>query len=139
MKTLSTLSQISALLLFLLFFIFSESVYSQDNDRRPVLHELVVKVVGDEWRVVYINDETKSTVTAKRNDRISWSAEGSDISLQFDGQLFGGNSYTIGDGNSLMRPVAPGAAHGEYIYAVFIHSDLVFARGESPPRIIVER
>lgn len=137
MKTISTYFAGFLILLFTL--ISSEALAQEQLDgRQSVLHELVVKKIGDEWRVVYKNDETKSTVRAKRNDRIRWTAEGSDISIQFDNRLFGGNPVQVPNTETRTRPVAPGAAAGEYIYAVFVHSDMVFARGESPPRIIID-
>lgn len=138
-KSLTTFTTTIVLVLFSAF--FSDVLYAQPpaDENQSELHELVVKVIDDEWRVVHKNDESKSTITVKKNDRVSWTAEGSDISLQFDESLFGGSSFTIKNGKSKMRPVAPGAKAGEYIYAVFIHSAQVFARGESPPIIIVDR
>lgn len=137
MKIKSIIAFVSVLVLFPVSNVLFAQSQSEDN--QSVLHELVVKVVDDEWRVVYKNDETKSTVVAKKNDRVSWAAEGSDISFQFDESLFGGSSFEVADGDSLMRPLAPGAKVGEYIYAVFVRGAGVFAKGESPPRIIIER
>ena len=137
MKIKSIITIAAALVLFFI----SNVLYAQapPTDNRSVLHEMVVKMVDEEWRVVYKNDETKSTIVAKKNDRVSWTAEGSDISFQFDESLFGGSSFEIADGDSLMRPLAPGAKVGEYIYAVFVRGEGVFAKGESPPRIIIGR
>ncbi len=137
MKIKSIITIAAALVLFFI----SNVLYAQapPTDNRSVLHEMVVKMVDEEWRVVYKNDETKSTIVAKKNDRVSWTAEGSDISFQFDESLFGGSSFEIADGDSLMRPLAPGAKVGEYIYAVFVRGAGVFAKGESPPRIIIDR
>lgn len=137
MKIKSIIAFVSVLVLFPVSNVLFAQSPSEDN--QSVLHELVVKVVDEEWRVVYKNDETKSTIVAKKNDRVSWTAEGSDISFQFDESLFGGSSFEVEDGDSLMRPLAPGARVGEYIYAVFVRGAGVFAKGESPPRIIIDR
>ncbi|WP_133120232.1 hypothetical protein [Rhodohalobacter barkolensis] len=137
MKIKSIIAFVSVLVLFPVSNVLFAQSQSEDN--QSILHELVVKMVDDEWRVVYKNDETKSTVLAKKNDRVSWTAEGSDISFQFDESLFGGSSFELEDGESLMRPLAPGAKVGEYIYAVFVRGAGVFAKGESPPRIIIDR
>ncbi|MFO7846321.1 MAG: hypothetical protein R6V27_07160 [Balneolaceae bacterium] len=137
MKIKSIIAFVSVLVLFPVFNLLFAQSPSEDN--QSVLHELVVKVVDEEWRVVYKNDETKSTIVAKKNDRVSWTAEGSDILFQFDESLFGGSDFEVADGDSLMRPLAPGAKVGEYIYAVFVRGAGVFAKGESPPRIIIDR
>ena len=134
------IKSIIALLSLFVLFPVTNVLFAQSppESNQSVLHELVVKVVNEEWRVVYKDDETKSTVVAKKNDRVSWTAEGSDISFQFDESLFGGSSFELEDGESLMRPLAPGAKIGEYIYAVFVRGAGVFAKGESPPRIIID-
>lgn len=137
MKIKSVYIKTAAVIFFTASFFFQTAIV-QAQDNGSVLHELVVKVIDDEWRVVHKQDESKSTIVVKRNDRISWTVEGSRVSMQFDPSLFGGNTWDVEDGDTFMRPVAPSARLGEYTYAVFIHSDQVFARGESPPRIIVE-
>ncbi|TVP99422.1 MAG: hypothetical protein EA359_17085 [Balneolaceae bacterium] len=128
--------------MFLFFGLFSEAILAQNpgNQNRPTEHNLVVKKINDEWRVVYRDDETRSTVVVSRGDRVRWVVEGSGASFQFeDENLFGGNTRTVRAGNPLVLAVGNGARIGTYVYAVFIHTDQVFARGESPPRIIVER
>lgn len=125
--------------LFLVFGLFSEMVQAQPENR-PTEHTLVIKKINDEWRVVHADDETKSTIVVNRRDRIRWVVEGSGASFQFDDEnLFGGNTRVIQEGNPLVLAVGNSARIGAYTYAVFIHTDQVFARGESPPRIIVER
>ncbi|MCH8558504.1 MAG: hypothetical protein LAT84_11800 [Balneolia bacterium] len=138
MRLKSIILKLTAVIFLLYSGLLVQESVAQTPDEGSVLHELVVKVIDGEWRVVHKDDPTKSTVTVKRNDRISWTAEGSIISMQFD-ELFGGNSFVVEDGETFQRPVAPGARLGEFTYSVFIHEAMVFARGESPPRIIVVR
>jgi hypothetical protein len=128
--------KITAAVILLYSGLLVQESFAQSPDDGSVLHELVVKVIDDEWRVVHKDDPSISTVVVKRNDRIRWTVEGSKISMQFD-ELFGGNSFDVDDGNTFQRPVAPSVRLGEFTYSVFIHEDMVFARGESPPRIIV--
>ncbi|CAN5467368.1 hypothetical protein BH23BAC3_BH23BAC3_30560 [soil metagenome] len=142
MKTKSLYTQFLAIGIIMLFSLFSEPVAAQGRgeDRRPTEHNLVIKIIDNEWRVVLRDDESRSTVIAKRGDRIRWSVEDSDASFQFeDENLFGNNTRTVKAGNLLVLAVGDGARVGSYTYAVFIHKDLRFARGESPPRIFVAR
>jgi hypothetical protein len=46
-------------------------------------YKVVVKIIGDEWRVVLEDDESQSDVTVRRGDRIRWTVEGSDASFAF--------------------------------------------------------
>ncbi len=102
------------------------------------LHELVIKQIDGEWRVVRKDDESTGTIFVKPGDRVRWTAEGSDLSFQFDDQaLFGDGSRSIRDGNMLNLVVGRSARVGTYTYAVFVHNDFVYARGDSPPRIFV--
>ena len=91
------IKSIIALVAVFVLFLIPNVLFAQSpaNANRSILHEMVVKMVDDEWRVVYKNDETKSTIVAKKNDRVRWTAEGSDISFQFDESLFGGSSFEI--------------------------------------------
>jgi len=142
MKKKSTYVTALTIGMILIFGFFSETVLAQnpDNPNRPTEHNLVVKQINDEWRVVNPEDETRSTIVVKRGDRVRWVVEGSDASFQFeDENLFGGNIRTVRAGNPLVLAIANGARIGLHAYAVFIHTDMVFAKGESPPKIIVER
>lgn len=142
MKKKSTYVTVSTIGIILFFGFLSETLVAQnpDNPNRPTEHNLVVKQINEEWRVVNREDETTSTIVVKRGDRIRWVVEGSDASFQFeDENLFGGNTRTVSAGNPLLLAIGNGARIGSHAYAVFIHTDMVFAKGESPPRIIVER
>jgi hypothetical protein len=110
------------------------------NPNRPTEHNLVVTKVNDEWRVIVRDNHERSTIIVNRGDRIRWTVEESDASFQFeDESLFGGNTRTVRSGNPLVLAVGNNARIGSHTYAVFVHSDHVFARGESPPRIFVQR
>lgn len=115
--------------------------FSQDNnnpDQRRVEYTLVVKVINDEWRVVFEDDHTKSDVTLRRGDRIRWVVEGSDASFQFpDVRIFGDGTRVVRAGNPLVMAVSAQSPRGEFPYAVFVHEAMTYARGQSPPRIIV--
>jgi hypothetical protein len=111
---------------------------NQDQDQGRVEYTLVVKVINDEWRVVLEDDYLKSDVTVRRGDRIKWEVEGSDASFQFpDSRIFGENTRVLKDGNSLVLAVSARSPRGEFPYTVFVHESMTYARGQSPPRIIV--
>jgi len=115
-------------------------VDEQNTTDQPssALHELTIKQIDGEWRVVRNDDESTGTIFVRPGDRVRWTAEGSDLSFQFDDEaLFGDGSRTIRDGNRLNLVVGRSARVGTYTYAVFVHSDFVYARGDSPPRIFV--
>jgi len=142
MKIKSSDTTIVAIGVFLFFGLYSEVLPAQSrgNQNQPTEHNLVVKMINDEWRVVLRDDETRSTVIVRKGDRIRWTVEGSDASFQFEDEgLVGHSTRTLRAGNPMVLAVGNGARIGSYTYSVFIHKDLTFARGESPPRIIVER
>jgi len=142
MKIKSAYTLKVAIGVFLFFWLFSEALQAQNqgNQNQPTEHNLVVKLIDDEWRVVVRDDETRSIIVVNRRDRIRWEVEGSDASFQFeDESLFGGNARTVRDGNPLVLAIGNSARIGSHAYAVFVHTDMVFARGESPPRIFVQR
>ncbi len=102
-------------------------------------HRVAIKVINDEWRVVLADNESQSDVTARRGDRIRWSVEGSDASFQFsDERVVGHSTRIVRDGTPLVLAVSKKASNGTHTYEVFIHKDQTYARGQSPPRIIVQ-
>ncbi|WP_194973329.1 hypothetical protein [Aquiflexum lacus] len=107
-------------------------------DQGRVEYRVVVKIIGDEWRVVLEDDESKSDVTLRRGDRIRWIVEGSDASFAFpDIRIFGQETRDVKDGNPLVMAVSANSPKGTFAYTVFIHESMTYARGQSPPRIIV--
>lgn len=106
--------------------------------RQAVEYKLVVKVIDGEWRVVFPDDETKSDVTLRRGDRIRWVVEGSDASFAFpDIKIFGLETRDVKDGNPLVMAISANSPRGTFPYTVFIHEAMTYARGQSPPRIII--
>lgn len=135
--------QIFAFLSSLLFFSIQNSSYflveeQLDPEPQPVEYRLVVKIIDDEWRVVFEDDETKSDVTLRRGDRIRWVVEGSDASFAFpEVRIFGLETRDVKDGNPLVMAISANVPDGTYTYSVFVHEGMTYARGQSPPRIII--
>lgn len=120
-------------------FSLNDNQMDQDQDQRRVEYTLVVKVINDEWRVVLEDDYSKSDVSVKRGDRIKWVVEGSDASFQFpDARIFGENTRVVKDGNSLVLAISARSPRGEFPYTIFVHESMTYARGQSPPRIIIK-
>lgn len=137
--------KILTFVLFIPLFIFSGQNYQYFGDltylepeQGRVEYRVVVKIIGDEWRVVLEDDESKSDVTLRRGDRIRWIVEGSDASFAFpDIRIFGQETREIKAGNPLVMAVSANSPKGTFAYSVFIHESMTYARGQSPPRIIV--
>lgn len=100
------------------------------------------------WKVVDATDTSNTQIKVKKKDTIVWKIEGTDAVFQFPQQLFDpadstdaladGYTKTVKDGHKLKLKVRSDAASGIYEYAVFCKTDGVFARGSSPPKIIVQ-
>jgi len=123
----------------ILSLIFSGFSSHQQPDQAPVTeYRLVIKKIDNVWRVVHEDDETKSDVVVNRGDRIRWIPVGSDASFQFDDErLVGHSTRIVRDGRPLVLAIGREAPKGIHTYAVFMHKDLEFAVGQSPPRLIV--
>jgi hypothetical protein len=116
----------------------NDGTVDQEQDQRRVEYTLVVKLINNEWRVVFEDDYSKSDVTLRRGDRIKWVVEGSDVSFQFpDARIFGEGIRVVRTGNSMVIAVSANSPLGTFPYAVFVHESMTYARGQSPPRIIV--
>ncbi len=128
--------------IFCLFSIHGNPISSNDGDadqdQAREEYTLVVKLIDNEWRVVYENDYSRSDVTVRKGDRIRWVVEGSDVSFQFpDVRIFGDGIKMVRAGNSLVMAVSANSPTGNFPYAVFVHESMTYARGQSPPRILV--
>ncbi len=133
---------------FLITFLYVLSIYNQestftgievDPDQGRVEHRVVVKIINDEWRVVLEGNNSKSDVTLRRGDRIRWVVEGSDASFAFpDTRIFGHETREAKAGNPLVMAVSANSPKGTFPYTVFVHESMTYARGQSPPRIIVK-
>jgi hypothetical protein len=116
----------------------NDGTAGQGQVQQRVEYTLVVKLINDEWRVVFENDYSKSDVTLRRGDRIRWVVEGSDASFQFpDARIFGDGIKVVRAGNPLVMAISANSPTGNFPYAVFVHASMSYARGQSPPRIIV--
>lgn len=111
-------------------------------------YDLALIKIGTDWKVVEANDHTKTKVKVKKKDIIVWSVKGTDAYFQFPAELFNPvssadslyNGYTkfVKDGKKLKLEVKDDAPAGTYEYAVFCTADGVFAKGGSPPKIVIE-
>lgn len=108
------------------------------QEQARVEYRLVVKVIDNEWRVVFEDDNSRSDVTLRRGDRIRWTVEGSDVSFQFpDSRIFGEGIKVVKAGTPMVLAISANSPGGTFPYAVFVHQAMTYARGQSPPRIIV--
>jgi hypothetical protein len=136
---LSAVGLISAILL--TGFWVSQSPPSQKN------YDLAVIQIDGVWKVVNAADST-TVVKVKKNDKIVWTAEGTDAVFQFQDQIFDttdgdyslsqGFTEELRDGKKLKLKIKKDAPAGTYVYSVFCVTDSVYAIGSSPPKIIVE-
>lgn len=111
-------------------------------------YELKVIKIDGEWKVVDASDYSKTRVKVKQKDTIVWTVAGTNTYFQFPVKLFnpvgtadsliGGYTKFVRDGKKLKLKVKDDAPAGTYEYAVFCAADGVFARGESPPNIVIE-
>jgi hypothetical protein len=109
---------------------------------------LIVMKVGDVWKVVDATDSTNTKIKVKKKDTIVWKVEGTEAVFQFPQQLFDavdssdnltdGYMKTVKNGHKLKLKIRSDAASGTYEYAVFCTTGGVFAKGGSPPKIVVE-
>jgi hypothetical protein len=99
------------------------------------------------WRVVNPVDST-ATLIVNKNDKIIWTAEGTDAIFQFQDEIFDttdsdynlsqGFTKDLRDGKKLKLKIDKNTPAGTYVYSVFCLADSVYAIGSSPPKIIVE-
>jgi hypothetical protein len=113
---------------------------NQSKEHKIAIKKMKNKVTKiKEWKVVDAEDSLVTKIKVKKGDEVTWEAHGSDLYFQFmDEQLFGGYTYYLEDGKKLKLVVGNKAEARTYKYAVFCIADLEYARGDSPPVIIVE-
>ena len=114
----------------------------------PKTYDLKVMKIGNVWKVVDATDTNKTQVKVKKKDTIIWTIEGTDAYFQFSNNIFNAveksdslvDGYTkyVRDGKKLKLKIKDDAPSGVEVYAVFCTSDQVFARGDSPPKIVIE-
>lgn len=115
---------------------------------KPKKHVFFIENVGGVWRVVDSTNHANHKIKAHQKDTIIWKAVGTDAYIQFPDSLLdsGGpgnnliNGYTafLKNGKRLKLKVKGNAKNGWYNYAVFCMADSTFARGDSPPKIIIK-
>jgi hypothetical protein len=122
---------------------FYYSCVQSDRNEAEEQH-LTVQQIEDIWVVVDAKDKTRRPIHVRRNDRIIWTSYGSDAYFQFmddnlivDEQGMGQYTITLADGLSKAFRIGPNAKRGPNRYSVYIERDKVFAKGQSPPEIIV--
>ena len=122
---------------FILIFVVSfNKIQAQDTSK---VHYLSIKKIGKEWKVVDANDNNKTKVKAKKGERISWKAEGTEVYFQFmDDKLFKKYNEKSKSGKPMVLKINGNAEKKTYAYAVFCLEDSSFATGDSPPKIIVD-
>ena len=140
---LKMFSVVSVLLLLLCGF-YSSSVHTAASNTTT----LIVTKLDGVWRVVDANDTSNTQIKVKKKDTIVWEVEGTDAVFQFPLHLFDpadsadaltdGYTKTVKAGHKLKLKVRSDAQSGTYEYAVFCKTDGAFARGGSPPKIIVQ-
>jgi len=109
-----------------------------ENDLDSSTHEVVVKEINGEWRVVLADNENESDVYANRGDYIIWEIIGSDVTFKFPKRgIFGFRDKDEGQGKFKAR-IRRFSPKGIFIYDVIIKKTGTKARGQSPPRIIVK-
>lgn len=111
----------------------------QSEDRMAERHELSVVMQDSVWKIVDSKDPDKVEIEVARGDTVVWKApEESDIYFQFmDDRLTGVFTEVANRGESLSLTIGERAKEGENPYAAFVLNDSTYARGESPPRLII--
>jgi hypothetical protein len=116
----------------------TDRVSGQSAQKASIEHPLHIKKMKDKWKVVH-PDSTSKPVKASKGEKIVWTAAGSDVHFQFcDSTVFGTYYAVIKAGDKLTLTVQPTAKPGNYPYAAFCVKEKEFARGDSPPIIIIE-
>ncbi|HKI47668.1 MAG TPA: hypothetical protein VKA08_20225 [Balneolales bacterium] len=137
-------------LIIIAMLLLTASVYYEgtQGNRGPDKIDLTIKKVKGIWRVVDSHDN--ATIIVNKGDKITWHAVGSDVVFQFPhkvGKFFKPDSaddsmpdgYTkyVREGHQLKFKVRSNAPSDTVEYAIFVLQGSKFARGESPPKIII--
>lgn len=113
-------------------------LFAGEQQKAKKEHPLHIKKMKNRWRVVH-PDSTSRPVYASRGDSVVWAAKGTDVYFQFaDSTVFGTYYAVVKAGGKLTLTVQPTADSGSYPYAAFCVEEKEFARGDSPPIIIIQ-
>lgn len=138
-KRFALLGLIAALVFFVGVTSGTRSLFAGGPQKAPKDHPLDIKKMKNKWKVVHGPDSTSTPVNANIGDDVAWAAKGSDVYFQFsDSTIFGVYYAVIKSGEKLTLTVQPTAQPGYYTYAAFCLKENEFARGESPPVIIIQ-
>jgi hypothetical protein len=116
------------------------------DDLKPKTIELRIEKVDDVWKVINVTDSSGNAPVVRKNDKINWTAEGTDVYIQFPDTMFSpvGPADSLKHGYMKHQPKdkklklkLKDVKAGTYIYAVFCTEDSTFAQEDSPPKIIV--
>lgn len=105
----------------------------------PARHDLAAVQVGNVWKIVQTQDTTQTTVNVARGDTVVWHAPAeADIFFQFMTlELAGIFTESLMKGERLTAVIGMEASTGAHPYAVFVYDERVYARGDSPPILII--
>jgi len=113
----------------------------QSTDRVAERHELSAVMENGEWKIVDTEDPDNVEIVVAPGDTVVWNAPPeSELYFQFmDDSLTGEFTEVANRGESLRLAIGKEAKEGDNPYAVFVLNDSTYARGESPPRLIIRR
>lgn len=128
-----------AFVISLVSFAAKSSILADESKPMPAkVHQLSIKKIDGVWKVVPNENPTKK-VKARKRDKITWKAEGTEVFFQFMDEKLFGKFKTRGKKNKKVTlTIRNNAKIGTYKYAVFCMEDSTFAVGNSPPEIIIE-
>lgn len=113
------------------------SVVALGQPKPPKDVDVSITKVGNVWKAV-LTGTTTTEVRVVPGQKVIFHAEGTDVFFQFDNDtLFNGHTKTIKDGKKIVLGVGK-VSKGIYTYSAFCVGPMVFAEGDSPPRIIVD-
>ncbi|NBC26663.1 MAG: hypothetical protein GVY08_07375 [Bacteroidetes bacterium] len=113
----------------------------QSTDRVAERHELSAVMEDGEWKIVDTEDPDNVEIVVAPGDTVVWNAPPeSELYFQFmDDRLTGEFTEVASRGESVSLIIGERAKEGDNPYAAFVINDSTYARGESPPRMIVRR
>lgn len=109
------------------------------DERVAERHELSAVLESGVWKIVDAENPKEKKIEVARGDTVVWQApDESDIYFQFmDKNLTGVFTAVVNSGESLSLVIGKDAKVGDNPYAVFVLNGRSYARGESPPRMMI--
>ena len=135
-KTGWTIFVVGVLLMLFAITLEPNLLEAEPPQNSPKEHKLLIKKIKNKWKVVDASDTTRTKIYAKRGEKITWTAVGTDAYFQFMGiKLFGNYTKSLKAGQKLTLVIGNKARLGIHQYAVFCLPDKEFAEGDSPPEL----